>query len=78
MIHGVHHATLLVDDLDEAAGRWSRLYGLTPGEADGATLLRCAYEDFCLELSPSEDGGRLAHVAYELRSGVSLDAPRRG
>jgi catechol 2,3-dioxygenase-like lactoylglutathione lyase family enzyme len=74
MILGVHHASLLVDDVDEAAERWSRLYGLTRGEADGVALLRCAYEDFCLELRPSQGGGRLAHVGYELRSGVSLES----
>lgn len=81
MILGVHHARLRVADLDEAFERWSRLYGLT-GELEGERgLLRCAYEDFCLELvaaaSPEAsavDGGPgVEHVAYELRSGVSLE-----
>ena len=74
MILGVHHACLHVADVDEAAERWSRLYGLTRADAGGATLLRCAYEDFCLELRPTADGaGRVEHVGYELRSEVSLD-----
>jgi catechol 2,3-dioxygenase-like lactoylglutathione lyase family enzyme len=73
MILQTHHATLLVADVEEAAARWSRLYGLSRADADGATLLRCAYEDFCLELRPADDGGRVGHVAYELRSEVSLD-----
>jgi catechol-2,3-dioxygenase len=75
MILRAHHATLLVADVEEAAARWSRLYGLTRADADGAVLLRCAYEDFCLELRPgAEAGGRLEHVAYELRPGVPLAA----
>jgi catechol-2,3-dioxygenase len=74
MIHAVHHACLDVADLEEAAGRWSRLFGLTRSDAGGATLLRCAYEDFCLELRPAAAGtGHVRHVAYELRSGTSLE-----
>jgi catechol 2,3-dioxygenase-like lactoylglutathione lyase family enzyme len=77
MILGVHHACLNVADLDEAAARWSRLFGLTRSDAGDATLLRCAYEDFCLELRSATDGaGRVEHVAYELRSGVTLDDAR--
>ncbi|HEX2359796.1 MAG TPA: VOC family protein [Solirubrobacterales bacterium] len=78
MILRAHHAALRVADVQEAAGRWSRLYGLTRSDAAGTTLLRCAYEDFCLELRPSDDRGRVEHVAYELREGFALgDAAAR-
>ena len=78
LILQTHHAALRVADVEEAAERWSRLYGLTRADADGATLLRCAYEDFCLELRPADDGGHVEHVGYELRPGVSLaDAAAR-
>jgi catechol-2,3-dioxygenase len=72
----VHHATLRVADPSEAAARWSRLHGLS-GEPDrDRALLRCAYEDFCLELRRSDEEPGIEHVAYELRSGVALDAAR--
>jgi catechol 2,3-dioxygenase-like lactoylglutathione lyase family enzyme len=76
MIHAVHHATLRVADVEEAALRWGRLYGLSPA---GPGLLRCAYEDFCLEFRPADGSDpSIEHVAYELRAGVSLaDAARR-
>ncbi len=72
MIHALHHARLRVRDVDEAAARWGLLYGLT-GEP-GTGLLRCAYEDFALELVPAGDAEPgLEHVAYELRGGVRLE-----
>lgn len=74
MIGGVHHATLRVADLVEARERWSILHGLTPtaGGPAGAELLRCAYEDFCLELREGDEAPGIEHVGYELRSGISL------
>jgi catechol-2,3-dioxygenase len=72
MILQVHHATLRVADLEEARARWARLYGLTPTGGGDSALLRAAYEDFCLELRAEGEPG-IEHVAYELRSGVSLD-----
>ena len=74
MIARLHHATFAVADVEEAAARWSLLHGLSPVSADSErALLRCAYEDFCLELRPAPDGrAGLEHVAYELRSGVTL------
>jgi len=75
VIAGVHHATLRVADVEEAAARWSILHGLTAaGSAGEAALLRCAYEDFCLELRGGGETPGVEHVAYELRSGISLDA----
>ena len=65
----MHHARLRVADAGEASARWARLHGLT---AAGEGLLRCAYEDFCLELVTSAEPPGLEHVAYELRTGVSL------
>ncbi len=73
MIARVHHAALRVADVAEASARWAILYGLSPaGSADDA-LFRCAYEDFCLELRDGAGEPGIEHVAYELRSGVSLD-----
>jgi catechol 2,3-dioxygenase-like lactoylglutathione lyase family enzyme len=67
-----HHATLRVRDLDEARRRWARLHGLSDaGVPEGRALLRCAYEDFCLDLREGEPAG-VEHVAYELRSGIDL------
>lgn len=81
MIGGVHHATLRVADLAEARERWSILHGLSPAAESveaGVELLRCAYEDFCLVLRQSDEAPGLEHVAYELRSGISLaDAAER-
>ncbi len=85
MIGRLHHARLRVADVEEATARWARLYGLSPA---GPGLLRCAYEDFALELieaHPPEQPG-LEHVGYELRPGARLDdvggeeveVPRRG
>jgi catechol 2,3-dioxygenase-like lactoylglutathione lyase family enzyme len=72
LIQRAHHATLRVADVAEARERWSILYGLT-GDGDGErALLRCAYEDFCLELRQGPDPG-IEHVAYELAPGVTLD-----
>jgi catechol-2,3-dioxygenase len=74
LIAAVHHATLRVADVDEAAARWSILHGLSPaGETEDGRLLRCAYEDFCLELRGGEGPPGIQHVAYELRSGISLN-----
>lgn len=78
MIAAVHHATLRVADVEEAASRWGLLYGLTRCESADpeVALLRCAYEDFCLELRAGGQPG-VEHVAYELGSGVSLDDAAR-
>jgi len=68
MIGRIHHATLRVGDVAEASARWRRLLGLTGDDG----LLRCAYEDFCLELVDAGDARPgLEHVGWELRAGVS-------
>jgi catechol 2,3-dioxygenase-like lactoylglutathione lyase family enzyme len=73
MIGWIHHATLRVADVDEARERWSRLHGLS---GEGA-LLRCGYEDYCLELVAAGDRAPgLEHVGWELAAGVSLDEAR--
>jgi catechol 2,3-dioxygenase-like lactoylglutathione lyase family enzyme len=77
VIGAIHHARLRVADVDEAAGRWSRLLGLTGAVEGGRALLRCSYEDFCLHLEAGDPPG-LEHVAYELRPGVGLDAVAEG
>jgi catechol 2,3-dioxygenase-like lactoylglutathione lyase family enzyme len=68
-----HHATLRVADAVEARQRWSRLHGLSGDGDSERALLRCSYEDFCLELRRSGERPGLEHVAYELRREVSLD-----
>lgn len=74
MIARLHHATLGVDDLEEASARWGLLYGLSPVAADRErVLLRCAYEDFCLELRAGAGEPGIVHICYELRLGVSLE-----
>ena len=72
MILRAHHATLRVADATEARERWSLLHGLSGSGDSERALLRCAYEDFCLELRRGGERPGLEHVAYELRREVSL------
>lgn len=73
MIGFIHHATIRTADVGEAMARYGRLLGLT-GEREGErALLRCGYEDFCLELVPAGDAPPgVEHVAWELHKGVTL------
>lgn len=75
MIARAHHAAFRVVDVEEAAIRWGLLYGLSRCEdpGDGSVLLRCAYEDFSLQLREGPEAG-IEHVAYELASGFPLAA----
>jgi catechol-2,3-dioxygenase len=77
VIGWIHHVTLRVADVDEAARRWTALYGLAVREqtADRA-LLRCTFEDYCLELRRSDEAPGIEHVAYELRAGTSIEDAR--
>jgi catechol 2,3-dioxygenase-like lactoylglutathione lyase family enzyme len=69
---GIHHAAVRVADLDEAVERWCAQFGLTVRERDGDTaLLRCAFEDYGVELVLSDTPG-FDHSAWELAPGVSL------
>ena len=69
---GIHHVALRVADVDEAAARWSRQFGLTLRERAGdRALLRCAHEDYALELIASERPG-FDHSAWELAPGLTL------
>jgi catechol 2,3-dioxygenase-like lactoylglutathione lyase family enzyme len=75
VIGWIHHATLRVRTVDEAMARWSRLLGLTGERAGDGALLRCAYEDYCLELIPAGDADPgIEHVAWELRAEIGLGA----
>jgi catechol-2,3-dioxygenase len=75
VVGSIHHARVRTADVDEAAARYGRLLGLT-GERDGDgrhALLRCAYEDFCLDLVPADDAAPgVEFVAYELHRGTTL------
>lgn len=68
----IHHVGLRVLDLDEAIERWSRQFGFTLRErhADRA-YLRCAFEDYSLELIQSDDPG-FDHAGWELGPGHRL------
>jgi catechol 2,3-dioxygenase-like lactoylglutathione lyase family enzyme len=73
VIVGLHHATLRVFDANEARARWSRLHGLSGDGDSERALLRCGYEDFCLELRRSGEAPGLEHIGYELAAGVGLE-----
>jgi catechol 2,3-dioxygenase-like lactoylglutathione lyase family enzyme len=73
-LHGIHHVCLRVADLDEAVGRWTSQFGLTVRERlDGRAYLRCAFEDYSLELVESDEPG-FDHAGWELAPGVAPDA----
>ena len=64
---GIHHVALRVFDLDEATGRWCRQFGLTVRERDGErALLRCAFEDYSLELVASDEPPGFDHAGWQL------------
>jgi catechol 2,3-dioxygenase-like lactoylglutathione lyase family enzyme len=67
---GIHHAALRVADLDEAVGRWCRQFGLTLRERAGdRAYLRCAFEDYSLELIAADEPG-FDHAGWELAPGL--------
>ena len=71
---GIHHVGLRVADLDEATERWSRQFGLTVRKRyDDRAFLRCAYEDYALELIASADPPGFDHAGWELAPGASVD-----
>ena len=66
---GIHHVGLRVTDLDEATARWSRQFGFTVRERHADRVyLRCAFEDYSLELVQSDAPG-FDHAGWELRPG---------
>lgn len=70
---GIHHVGLRVADLDEATERWSRQFGFTLRErVGGRAYLRCAFEDYSLELIASDTPG-FDHAGWELRAGAGID-----
>jgi catechol-2,3-dioxygenase len=69
---GIHHVGLRVRDLDEATERWSRQFGFTLRERyPDRVYLRCAFEDYSLELVQSDTPG-FDHAGWELRPGVRV------
>ncbi len=69
---GIHHVGLRVADLEEATERWSRQFGLSVRERSGDRVyLRCAFEDYSLELIGSDSPG-FDHAGWELAPGRSL------
>jgi catechol 2,3-dioxygenase-like lactoylglutathione lyase family enzyme len=75
-LHRLHHVCLRAGDLNEAAARWSAQFGLhAVSRAQGRVLLSCDDEPYSLELIRGAPAG-LAHVAYELANGCSLEQAR--
>jgi catechol 2,3-dioxygenase-like lactoylglutathione lyase family enzyme len=80
---GIHHVALRVFDLDEATERWTRQFGLTLRERrEDRAFLRCAFEDYSLELIASGERPGFDHAGWQLAPGVAaadlgLDAELR-
>jgi catechol 2,3-dioxygenase-like lactoylglutathione lyase family enzyme len=63
----IDHVSLRVTDLEDAARRWSRQFGLVERERDEQKVrLACDDEPYSLELIAADAPG-IGHVAYELR-----------
>jgi catechol 2,3-dioxygenase-like lactoylglutathione lyase family enzyme len=63
----IDHVSLRVTDLEDAARRWSRQFGLVERERDEQKArLACDDEPYSLELIAADAPG-IGHVAYELR-----------
>ncbi len=70
---GIHHVALRVADLDEASERWQRQFGFTLRERHrDRALLRCAFEDYALELVASDERPGFDHAGWELAPGRSV------
>ena len=77
LVRRIHHCAFRTRDVEEAASRWALLYGLTPVDVTPErALLRCADEDYGLELLHGEEPGH-DHTAYELVQGLGLDDVER-
>ena len=71
---GIHHVALRVFDLDEATERWARQFGLTVRERrDDRAYLRCAFEDYSLELIASGERPGFDHAGWQLVRGVTAE-----
>lgn len=74
----IDHVRLRVADLDEAAGRWCRQFGLVERPREGGVArLACDDEPYCLELAAVEGAAPgIDRVAYELHPSCSLGDAR--
>jgi catechol 2,3-dioxygenase-like lactoylglutathione lyase family enzyme len=69
---GIHHVALRVFDLDDATERWCRQFGFTLRERhDDRAYLRCAFEDYSLELIASGEQPGFDHAGWQLAEGVA-------
>ncbi|HET9103467.1 MAG TPA: VOC family protein [Solirubrobacteraceae bacterium] len=69
----IDHVALRVADLDEAAARWGRQFGLHERDRDAGTVrLACDDEPYCLELIAGGEPG-LDHVGWELAADCPLE-----
>ena len=72
---GIHHVALRVFDLDEAAERWCRQFGLTVRERlDDRVLLRCGFEDYSVELIASGERPGFDHAGWQLAPGATAES----
>ena len=72
---GIHHVALRVFDLDEAAARWCRQFGLTVRERrDDRVRLRCGFEDYSVELVASDERPGFDHAGWQLAPGVTAES----
>ena len=71
LLTGIHHVGLRVSDLDGAVERWSHQFGFTLSGRDGdRAYLRCAFEDYSLELIESDSPG-FDHAGWQLAPGAT-------
>jgi catechol-2,3-dioxygenase len=69
---GIHHVALRVFDLDEASERWCRQFGFTLRERrEDRAYLRCAFEEYSLELLASGERPGFDHAGWQLAEGVT-------
>jgi catechol 2,3-dioxygenase-like lactoylglutathione lyase family enzyme len=69
---GIHHVALRVFDLDEASERWCRQFGFTLRERrENRAYLRCAFEEYSVELVASGERPGFDHAGWQLAEGVT-------
>ncbi|MEM7343072.1 MAG: VOC family protein [Chloroflexota bacterium] len=69
----LHHASILVADVEEAFQRYEILLGLHGEKIDDYAIMRCMHEDYCLVLRPAGDAKpEIEYIAYELEPGLTL------
>jgi len=69
----IDHVRIRVADLDEAAARWCRQFGLVErSRGGGVARLACDDEPYCIELAADGRAPGIERVAYELHGDCSV------